>query len=474
MTQTHTTEQLDIINAATLTNSNLMIEALAGTGKTSTLEAVAKVVKSKPILYLVFNKRNATEAEERMPSHVTVKTFNGLGHGCWRSYLNKAPALDPKKMQNLFREHAKTYSKKEAELVWECYYDVIEGLRKAKVLGYIPAGTRLAEKSLVSREDLHRSMEVAPSERTAELIDYLMDSSISLALAGTIDFDDQIFMPALYGHRGIFPTFPTNLVDEYQDLSPIQHHFLSRMVTKRLIGVGDEYQNIYGFRGARAGGMGEAIVSYKMERFPLSASFRCPSEIVKSAHDHVPHFRWTKTGGHVEQLPYIAGSDIREDSTIICRNNAPLLRVAFKLLSIGRSVNVSGSDIGPRLITIMKKLGPDDLKQDAVYAAIELWREEKLSQESKSANDLADCMRVFAEHGTSLGAAISYAEHLFKQTGSIALITGHKSKGLEFPTVYRLDPWLLSKTQQDRNLSYVMKTRAQENLFDIDSRNIRW
>ena len=37
-------------------------------------------------------------------------------------------------------------------------------------------------------------------------------------------------------------------------------------------------------------------------------------------------------------------------STIICRNNAPLLRMAFRLISSGRSVNVLGSDLGPRLV----------------------------------------------------------------------------------------------------------------------------
>ena len=84
-------------------------------------------------------------------------------------------------------------------------------------------------------------------------------------------------------------------------------------------------------------------------------------------------------------------------------------------------------------------------------------------------------MRVFGEHGDSLGQAIGYAEHLFKQDGTIRLMTGHKSKGLEFDNVIWLDPWLLDMTaEQDMNLAYVIGTRSQNSLMMLDSNIIRW
>src|SRR5882672_981999 len=83
ITNPHTDEQLDILAAATSTTGNLMISALAGTGKTTTLEAVEKAVPRSPILYLVFNKKNATEAAGRMMSTTTVRTFNSMGHRIW-------------------------------------------------------------------------------------------------------------------------------------------------------------------------------------------------------------------------------------------------------------------------------------------------------------------------------------------------------------------------------------------------------
>jgi ATP-dependent exoDNAse (exonuclease V) beta subunit len=122
----------------------------------------------------------------------------------------------------------------------------------------------------------------------------------------------------------------------------------------------------------------------------------------------------------------------------------------------------------------MKKLGDSTLPRVKAFSAIEEWREQKLVAGSKSANDLADCMRVLCEHGDTLGAAISYAEHIFAQHGTIRLLTGHKSKGLEFTDVYFLDPWLCKDTEQDLNLRYVIETRSQNNLTMVDSSALVW
>jgi DNA helicase IV len=133
-----------------------------------------------------------------------------------------------------------------------------------------------------------------------------------------------------------------------------------------------------------------------------------------------------------------------------------------------------GSELGPRLVGIMKKLGDSTLPRTKAFSAIEEWRETRLLAGSKSANDLADCMRVLCEHGDSLGSAISYAEHIFAQHGTIRLLTGHKSKGLEFENVFFLDPWLCKDTEQDQNLRYVITTRSQNSLTILDSSSIRW
>lgn len=456
---------------------NLMVNALAGTGKSATLKMIDRVHKTTPALYLVFAKRNQLEAIEAQKagdfsSTTRIKTFNGLGHGIWANSIAPTLTLDKDKTRNAWRALIDDLTPAERTEVWSLYGVVMDGVEKAKSLGYVPSSVKFPHRSLLDRHSLHRAMDEIPSDHAAEIIDDLLHSSISKAYAGTIDFNDQIYMSALFG--GAYPRFPRIMVDEYQDQSPVNHALLARLVKGNLIGVGDPNQNIYGFRGAKSGGMAAAVEQYSMAELPLSISFRCPSAIVEAARWRVPHFQYATVGGSVETVETFAGDQFPDHATIICRNNAPLLRLAFKLISSGRSVNVMGSDLGPRLVGIMKKLGDLSIPRQKLLIEIECWRETKLAAGSKSAPDLADCLRVFAEHGDSLSQAISYAEHLFAQKGTISLLTGHKSKGLEFDEVYFLDDHLLDDSEQDLNLRYVIQTRSKNKLVNIDSSGLTW
>src|SRR5260370_26216176 len=58
--------------------SSLKIQAFAGTGKTTTLAAIAESLAQRKFLYLVFNRAAADEAEQKMPSNVTVSTAHAL------------------------------------------------------------------------------------------------------------------------------------------------------------------------------------------------------------------------------------------------------------------------------------------------------------------------------------------------------------------------------------------------------------
>jgi len=467
-------QQAAIDHCADPSHPNLMLNALAGTGKSATLKMIDRASKIKPALYLVFNKRNAEEARTSggFADTTLIKTFNACGHGIWAGKVAHKLILDKAKSRTLWRQHVDDLSRPDASRAWREYHVVMDGLEKAKALGYVPSGCKLPHTALIDRRALHLAMDERPNDYAAELVDTILIESITRAYAGLIDFNDQIYMPALFG--GTFPKFPRVMVDEYQDQSPVNHALLARLVKGRIIGVGDPYQNIYGFRGAKAGGMSAAVETYTMTQLPLSASFRCPRAIVEAARWRVPHFQWTKEGGCVTHVSTFDHTGFGDDSTIICRNNAPLLRVAFKLISAGHSVSVVGSELGPRLVGIMKKLGDATLSRTRVFTEIEQWREDRLVAGSKSANDLADCMRVFAEHGDTLGSAISYAEHIFAQQGSIRLLTGHKSKGLEFDNVFWLDPGLCDDREQDRNLAYVITTRSQNSLTILDSSSIRW
>jgi superfamily I DNA/RNA helicase len=469
-----TEEQSEIVAFAKSSKKNMMIRALAGTGKTSTLESIERAVPRGPILYLVFNRKNADEASQRMLSTTTTRTFNSLGHRIWAASQSRNLSLNARKTNDILRGIIDESPRDYRDTLWGVYHEVLQGVGLAKALGYIPEGIHLQAKRLIDRNSFHSALDETPDDLTADLIDTVLSRSIKQAYTGLIDFNDQIYMPALFG--GAYPQFPLVLVDEYQDLSPVNHALLSKLVRGRLIGVGDPWQNIYGFRGAKAQGIETAAETYRCEGLPLSISFRCPSEIVRNVHWHVPHFKWFSEGGRVEKPSKLHVADIDDNTTIICRNNAPLLAVAFRLLAARRSISIAGSEIGPRLIGIMKKLGPETLGREGVLSSIAEWEADKLEKESKSASDMASCMRVFAHQAKDLAGAMAYADHIFKQKGTILLTTGHKAKGLEWPNVIHLDPWLVRKhpDDQNRNLDYVISTRSSDRLTEIESDHIEW
>jgi len=122
----------------------------------------------------------------------------------------------------------------------------------------------------------------------------------------------------------------------------------------------------------------------------------------------------------------------------------------------------------------MNKFGPETMRREQVFESIEHWLGEKLAAQSTTASDMADCMRVFAAFGKTLGQATGYAEYLFQQGGTITLTTGHKAKGLEWDKVYHLDPFLIrvDKEEQEKNLKYVITTRSKDRLYEIESKDI--
>lgn len=482
-----TDEQSTITAAALSITNHLMINAFAGTGKTATLKLLEQAVDTvdvRPVLYLVFNKANAEAAEykprataeqssRRMLGTTTVRTLNSFGHRIWAKTCASPLTLDSKKVQDLLRETIKELPKPYQKEASNVYWEVIQGVALAKALGYVPERYFPNAKRLCDAKSLYERLDESPSETTRELIDSLLVASIKAAYKGNLDFNDQVYMPALFG--GSFPRFPLVMVDEYQDLNPCNHAMLDKLFAhSRIVGVGDPWQSIYAFRGARQNGMEDAKAKYSMTELSLSVSFRCPQAIVEAARWRVPSFKWIKPGGHVETLPELDARSIPESAVFICRNNAPLYRLGFRLLSQGRSISIAGSDIGPKLIGLMRKLGPESLTRNQSCAAVDTWLNERTARGSKTAADMAACMMVFVEHGQNLGQAISYAEHLFGQKGSIKMMTGHKAKGLEFDLVYFLDPWLCGDDEQDLNLKYVITTRSADRLYKIDSERIKW
>lgn len=491
MTFDPTPEQAHILTTANATSAHLLISALAGCAKTTTLVLLAKSLRPrKPILSLAFNKRIALEMRERMPGHVECSTLNALGHRAWGTKLDLRLTLAAEKQSDNLKAYIDSQPKAAQRALWDDFGEIKRSIDTARTRALLP--------DEVGEHCISEGLANLSIETAVDLVRRLLAQSIAQAQEGRIDFLDQLYMPTLFG--ATYPAYPYVFVDEAQDLSPLNHLMLRQIVppSGRLIAVGDPHQSIYGFRGAVSNGMDTLRDDWSMTILPLSVTFRCPQALVRRAQRRVPHFRWAPSapvGEIINLTSWETRADLAESETtegaftlwtpagvpdgaaIICRNNAPLFRVALTLLRARRGINLVGFDLGPQLLKVMRKLGALSMDSAESLAALEVWTAAQIKRRpstESATHDRAECIAVFLEGAPTLGEAILAAEDVFAAKGPIQLLSGHKSKGLEWDTVYHLDPWRVPSRraepgtedyEQELNIRYVIETRAKSRLI---------
>ena len=468
-----TAEQQLILETATNTSDNLLISARAGAAKTTTLVLLAEALAPTEVLAIAFNKKIANELRERLPENADSATLNALGHRAIKNYLGKHPKVDARKSYFLLREViTELQDPGERDLAFEDFSDLLQAVRTAKQEGYMPGKLHPQARPLIADSSFFDLLEFEPAELHREIIDEAMRRSFRACLEGKIDFDDQIYFPAIMSCS--FPSPAVTMIDEAQDLSHINHVLLRKIVrNRRLIAVGDPCQAIYGFRGASENSMEELRSAFSMCELYLTLCFRSAQSIVEEARWRAPdmQFRKDAPAGLVESPASWRAEDIRDGDAIICRNNAPLFSMAIELIRAGLNPELSSGDILAGLDTIFKKLGKPALSsEEALIACEEHFAALALKKRRKAQlRDMRECVELFLRESPTLGEAHAHFTRITQQAGRIKLMTGHKSKGLEFDRVWLLDPALLSKKGQDRNLLYVMQTRARHELRYVES-----
>lgn len=268
-------------------SGNLMVIAVAGSGKTTTICWVLPFIpdaQSKSILFMAFSKNIVTALEPRVPATVSVKTGHALGLAAWKRFTNstfRGKAMDGSKTFVLLKDLLKSRSD------FDLYAAPIQRLVGfAKNAGM---GTHLLENTYPSWYHLisHNNIildDAADEQRLVELATETLAKSIAVGRE-FIDFDDMLYLPLL--HNCSFDKKNFIFIDEAQDTNGVQRALISRMLAPapygRLIAVGDPSQAIYGFRGADATAMQDMQKEFNMAVLPLSVSYRCSQAVVKEA-----------------------------------------------------------------------------------------------------------------------------------------------------------------------------------------------
>jgi superfamily II DNA or RNA helicase len=70
-------------------NGHAVIEAVAGSGKTTTLVQCAKLIDSSRCLFLAFNDHIVKELKQKFDSSVSIKTIHSVGFSACTSLAEK-------------------------------------------------------------------------------------------------------------------------------------------------------------------------------------------------------------------------------------------------------------------------------------------------------------------------------------------------------------------------------------------------
>jgi DNA helicase-2/ATP-dependent DNA helicase PcrA len=485
------------------TKGSVVVIAVAGAGKTTTMvEAVRRILAryaGATVCAVAFNRDIKDTLEQKMPKTAEVYTLNSMGYRAWLKTLyamgfkGKADIKASKTyflMKDMLSEYQlKTYGAGIPKLV---------GL--AKSIGLVPKTvahqyvglTADTEANWIELIDLHNIdfEEDGTVEQFIELAREVLVESIREAKKGKMDFDDQLYMPIIAGSR--FVAYDFLLVDEAQDVNLIQRAMLKRALKPggRLIAVGDPHQAIYGFRGADTSSIANIKRDFNAIELPLTVSYRCPRAVVAEARNFVKHIEAHPDApeGSVTEHECFTAQLFRPTDSIICRNTAPTVDLAFKLIRSGVACRVLGKQIGEGLVNLIKKMKgktiEDLLGRLSEYSQREVAKFMAKSQEDK-AEALMDRMStiyVFIdnlnENRRTIPALIERVEAMFDDTRKtiLTLSTIHKAKGQEWDRVFILNRELMPskyarqawQLEQETNLQYVAVTRAKSELHYIE------
>lgn len=494
-----TPEQQSIITQARL-GGNIECQALAGTAKSTTSEMVAKAIPPLPALALAFNVKTKQETEKRFPGFFLVQTMNGLGHRAWGQALGRRIQVEPEKLGKLVTQTMKEAGYRGTTESWTNIRSLVSA---AQTYGLVPDSDPHHNQTLIpdSPEGWQELCEQtwnqsSPLER--DLARSVLVQSIASARGQngppTVTYDEQIYCSALLG--GLFPRFPLVMLDEAQDLSTLNHIQVAKCSADRLFVAGDQRQSLYAFRGADH----ESLANLRHLRpawhqLPLHTTFRCPKVVVARQQAHAPGFTAAPANPEGEFLVWRAWDQtmLPPGAAILCRNNAPLLSVAFKFLRRRVGVTMLGRDIGKGLTSLAKKICPNlDASVVDFVVRVNEWatRETELALANKKESrlegieDRASSLIAVAEgsEATSVRGVLAELEDLFQGQGQITLGSIHRSKGLEWNFVLHLDPWrvpskfALAQAQagdnraliQEHNARYVAETRTRHTLVEAN------
>lgn len=474
-----------------------LIVAPPGSGKTRVLAArFAMLVKEgagpQTLLAVTFTNRAAAEMKERIAA-LTGLSITALDVTTFHGFSLK-----------LLKKTRHPFS----------LYGRFETLRLLKELG-----VKSPDKAARIVSAIKNGSRAAEGEYASVLSDY----SAALKRENALDLDDLVPEAVADLEAGAGVAKSHIMVDEYQDINPLQARLVRLLAgkTASVVAIGDPDQAIYSFRGASLKSFLEFRSEYPAaEVINLSKNYRSGANIVTVSKELIGHnterlendpVPVTPGGGvrHVESSDERAEADfiIQEierlmggltslkagdtdlafsDFAVLVRTNrqADLMADAFLRSSLPYYRADEDARVSGEFIRRLKAATP------APGVALE----EFIKEEARAAGLAEDLARTFVEAGQGFGdrpaeetlekfieeaSLLEPEDYLGIKADRVSLLTLHMAKGLEFNTVFiagfedGLIPYVkngVTDLEEERRLFYVGMTRAKERLYLVGAR----
>lgn len=447
----YTGEQKEII----FSEGDIKINAVAGSGKTSTLYGYAKERQDQKILYLGFNKTVKEEAQKKFSDlpNVKVETAHSLAYkhivkmgfklAERFTFTDILEVLDIPKRHDTFAlaYHINRY------ISAYCNSDVIN----MKKLDYISCVDAEASDFVKKNYDA-----IMVHART------ILQKMNTREIRMTHDFYLKKF-------QTIKPILDYDIIlfDEGQDTSPVMLDIFNNQKAQKVI-VGDVHQQIYGWRFAV-----NSLERCDFKNYNLSTSFRFDNNIALLS----KYILSKKDGIDVDINGVGTFNRDKKVKAFLGRTNVGLISKALQESkgNIHFEGNINSyirNDNGVSIYDILNlKNGKTEWIKDPIIKSFN--NIENLSEYIEQSGDkqlkpLVDIVNIYDKRLPFLLKDLM-ASHVEKENADFIYSTVHKSKGMEYDFVEMVDDFanineLTAKDNEEINLIYVAATRTKSSL----------
>jgi hypothetical protein len=466
-----TPEQQAIIDAFA-TGKDMVIEAGAGTGKTSTLRMVAESTDHKGI-YIVYNKAAQLDAKAIFPDNVDCRTAHSLAYGGMMRLPNGKAIIE-----RAYRD--KKYVKSSALV---SFLGIPAGYQSGEQ--FIPAWI-VAGSAIATLRRFCNSADESITSRHVPKVDGLEDQQSYKEFV--VPFAEKAWTDAnkATGQVKVTPDYTVKMwaltnpklntefimLDEAQDTNPVLAKVVEDQTVQKVM-VGDRCQQLYEWRGAV-----DAMTNFEVEhRLCLSQSFRFGSAIAGNANMFLDLLDAPlRLSGFDKITSSISVVPMTDPDAILCRTNASVIEHAMHAQQSGKKVAIVG---GTAEIEKFAK-GARDLQSGRTasnpeFVAFRSWGEVQAYSKTDEGSDIRVMVKLVDDYGVEDILAVC-AGSVSEKDADIIVSTAHKSKGREWNHVKIASDFSppeegVMPSHGELCLAYVAVTRAK---LVLDPGTLAW